>query len=480
VTFRFKSLLSRIVWLHVVAIGVAAIVLPLSTYLLLNEIAKQFENQTLREHADAVAKYIEARPDGSMNINLPGELRAFYGSAFGGFALSVVDGSGRVLFSSLPGGGTLLSVNPSAAQPIYFQRSANGAVYYGASIPERRGNQTLWVQLAQNIEHPDVIVDDVVANFLRRVVWFTVPIMIALVLVDVAIVRRALRPVRQASELAQTIGPSQINLRLPTRDLPNEILPLVRAINQALDRLEQGFRVQREFTADTAHELRTPLAVLRMRVDAVSDPALVKSFRRDIDAMTRVVNQLLELAELDSAIVDLNEMVDLRSVCMEVVALVAPMALAQLKQIALTGTENAVWVEGNGSLLFQAIRNIVDNAINHTAPGTTVEVDVQPNGTVRVLDEGPGVPEDKRQLIFTRFWRRDRNGSASGAGLGLSIVTRIVEAHRGSVGVENRPTGGAIFSLHLTPAGALNERACVRLESMGGSTSPSRIEAAPS
>ena len=452
-SFRFNSLLSRIVWLHVLTIGIAAVAVPVSTYFLLSDIATQFENQTLREHADIVARYVEVRPDGGVTVNLPADLRAFYADAVSGFGLTVVDASGQVVFSSLSSGPAFLSIDPETTEPSYFQRSNSGARYYGANIPERRGNQAVWIQLTQNVEHPDVIVDDIVANFLRRVSFITVPIMLLLLFFDIAIVRQALKPVKQASDLAETIGPSRIDQRLPTANLPREILPLVKAINQAFDRLEEGFRRQREFTADTAHELRTPLAVLKMRSDAVTDPVMAKSFRRDIDAMTRVVNQLLELAELEDSITELNELVDLRTVCAEVVALVAPVALNQQKQIALTGTEKPVWVMGNGNLMFQALRNIVDNAIAHTGAGTTVEVEVRPDGSLRVLDEGPGVPEDKREMIFRRFWRRDRNGQSTGAGLGLSIVARIVEAHGGSVEVENRRGGGAIFSLkfHLAP-----------------------------
>jgi signal transduction histidine kinase len=158
---------------------------------------------------------------------------------------------------------------------------------------------------------------------------------------------------------------------------------------------------------------------------------------------------------------------------------VAPVALTQQKQIALTGTECAVWVSGNGNLIFQALRNIVDNAIAHTQVGTTVEVEVRPNGTVRVLDEGPGVPDDKREVIFHRFWRRDRNGQSTGAGLGLSIVARIADAHGGSIGVENRPKGGAIFSLNFVLAPELKPVAQAHEQHVdSAAASASRLEPA--
>jgi signal transduction histidine kinase len=99
-------------------------------------------------------------------------------------------------------------------------------------------------------------------------------------------------------------------------------------------------------------------------------------------------------------------------------------------------------------MLSRAIRNLVENAINYSPPGSTVEIVVEDDGVVRVLDEGPGIKEEERELIFQRFWRRDRRRAGS-AGLGLSIVHRIADAHSAVVSVGNRPTGGANFSLRF-------------------------------
>ena len=108
-------------------------------------------------------------------------------------------------------------------------------------------------------------------------------------------------------------------------------------------------------------------------------------------------------------------------------------------------------MHGHGEALFRAVRNLVENALRHTPPGGGVEVDVAADGSVRVLDEGPGVPEAERETIFRRFWRRDRSRSDS-RGLGLAIVVRIAEAHGGRITVANRPQGGAQFTLQLRPA----------------------------
>ena len=133
----------------------------------------------------------------------------------------------------------------------------------------------------------------------------------------------------------------------------------------------------------------------------------------------------------------------------------APLALAQGKSIALSGTEKEVWINGNAEMLARAIRNLVENAVNHSPAQTTVEIVVEESGTVRVLDEGPGIRDSEREFLFRRFWRRDRR-RAGGAGLGLSIVARIAESHAVLVKVENRPTGGASFSLHFAPLQVAN------------------------
>ena len=148
--------------------------------------------------------------------------------------------------------------------------------------------------------------------------------LLVLLAIDIAIFRRALRPVVEASENARNIGPARTDIRLPTEQIPREIMPLVTAVNQALDRLEDGFRVHRQFTADAAHQLRTPLAILRTRIETLGDGAARQALHADIEGMSRIVAQLLEIAELDTLVLDPGETADLRAVCAEVVGAIAP------------------------------------------------------------------------------------------------------------------------------------------------------------
>jgi signal transduction histidine kinase len=445
----FRSIFARIIILHVIAIVVAAIFMPLALSWFVTSAANDLHDQAMREQAELVARHLDVRPDGHWVLDLPPGLRDLYSQAYGRYAYAVLDADGKVLFSSLQDHAALFPSDPRSPGYAFMTTRHGDASMSGVSLEREIAGRKVWVEVGEDLAHRDVIIDDVVAEFFRRAGWITLPILLFLLGVDIVIFRRALRPLVEASERAKEITPQRTDVRLSASDIPTEILPLVQAVNQALDRLEAGFRVQREFTADAAHELRTPLTILRSRIDTLLDRSSAKALHQDIEGMARIVGQLLDIAELDTLAIDPHEQADLRAIAVEVAEFAAPLALAQGKNIALSGSEAAVRINGNPEMLARAIRNLVENAINYSPPGTTVEMVVADDGTVSVLDEGPGIKEEERELIFRRFWRRDRRRAGS-AGLGLSIVQRIADAHGATVGVENRPTGGANFSLRFS------------------------------
>ena len=447
---RFKSILSRIVVLHVVAVVITSVFMSLALSWLLNYATNNIHNEAMQEQAVSVGEHLTAQSDGHLELDLPQDLLGLYSQAYGRYSYAVIDDHGRVLFSSLRDSAALFPADARSSDVEFLQQRLGDATVSGASVRKTVGGQSVWIQAGEDLANRDVLIDDIVADFYRDVGWITLPILLVLLIADIAIFRRALRPLREASEIASDIGPTRTDVRLPTDEIPREVRPLVSAINLALDRLEQGFRIQRDFTADAAHELRTPLSILRTRLDLLEDKKMRQALQRDVEGMAHIISQLLDIAELDAFVVDPLEKADLRSVTAEVAEFVAPLALAQGKDVALLGTAEPVWVKGNPEMLGRAIRNLSENAINHTAPGTTVEFIVDQNGTVSVLDQGPGVAEEERNLIFQRFWRRDRRKAGS-TGLGLSIVQRIAELHSAVVTVENRDPSGARFSLKFQP-----------------------------
>ena len=445
---RFRSIISRVVALHVVAIGVTSVLMPLALYWLLNQAANNLHRDALRGQAVTVGSFLRPRPDGGLDLDIPDDMRPLYADGYGLYGYAVLDTDGKVLFSSRADGLALFPLGETAPGEWVMRRRNTGSVLFGVTVARPVGERLYWVQIAQDLSHRDVIIDDIVTSFIPSVAWITFPILLGLLLIDILIFRRALEPVREASTTAAAIGPKRTDVRLPEQSMPTEVVPLVHAVNQALERLEAGYRAQREFTADVAHELRTPLAIMRARVDSLEAGAVQDALRNDLVGMARTVGQVLDIAELESFVIGEEAKADVHAVCSEAVAFMAPVAVGAAKTIALTGAEGPVWVCGNADALFRAVRNLVENAIRHTPPGGTIEVEVLVDGTVHVLDDGPGVPNDDRQSIFRRFWRRDRT-QADSRGLGLAIVARVAEAHGGSIEVQNRPEGGAMFTLKL-------------------------------
>jgi signal transduction histidine kinase len=448
---RFKSIISRIIILHVVAVVITSVLMSVALSWLLSYATDNIHDKAMQEQAIAVGDHLSAGPDGRLELNLPSNLLGLYSQEYGRYSYAVIDEQGQVLFSSLKDRTALFAADRRADAIAFLQQWRGDATVSGASVRKTIGDRTVWIQTGEDLANRDVLIDDIVANFYRNVGWITLPILLVLLVTDIAIFSRALQPLRKASEIAAGISPARPGVRLPTNEIPREVRPLVSAVNQALDRLEEGFRIQRDFTADAAHELRTPLSILRTRIDMLQDTELRHALCHNVEGMAHIVGQLLDIAELDAFVVDPSEKANLMSVAAEVAEFVAPLALAQGKDVALLGATGPVWVKGNTEMLGRAIRNLAENAINHTAIGSTVEFVVEGNGTVSVLDRGPGIPQDERNLIFRRFWRRDRRKQGS-TGLGLSIVQRIVELHAAAITVENRSPNGACFSLKFALA----------------------------
>jgi signal transduction histidine kinase len=444
----FNSIKRRLIALHLIAVLAVAVALPLALYWRVDATARALHERALREQAEQIAQYLHSLPDSTWALDLPESIRQLYSVSYNRYGYAILTQSGRVLFSSRGGDKPLFPPHPNRDRPTYGQREVGKSRFFDATVPITVGSEQVWVQISQDQAHRDVLIDDIVAEFLPHVAWVVIPILAMLLGIDFVIFGNALQPLAAASKLAQRIGPARTDLRLPEAEMPRDVLPLVRAVNGALDRLEQGFTAQREFVADAAHELRTPLAILRAEVEAHAHRQGAPGLLADIDSMTRIVGQLIDTAESDTLAIGPDDVADLQSICADVASFMAPVAVAQDKSVAVTGSTGPVWVEGNAQALFLAIRNLVENAITHTPIGTTADIAVADDGSVLVSDDGPGVPAEQRELIFQRFWRGDRRRAGS-AGLGLSIVARVVNAHGGSVTVRGVAGRGATFVLQL-------------------------------
>ncbi|MBX3603687.1 MAG: sensor histidine kinase N-terminal domain-containing protein [Piscinibacter sp.] len=275
-------------------------------------------------------------------------------------------------------------------------------------------------------------------------------------------VRRGLRPLhRLGAEVAlrdpQALQPIATGPAL----LPAELAPLVDALNRLFGRIATLLESERRFTADAAHELRTPIAAIRAQAqvalgadaDAPTRTRALQATLQGCDRAAHLVDQLLTLARLEAAAPAGRDPVDLAAVAREVLAALAPAALARDQQLALEASAPCP-LPGHAALLAVLVRNLADNALRYSPDGARIDVAVERAGTgvrLRIEDSGPGLAEPDRRRLGERFFRVAGH-AASGSGLGWSIVRRIAEAHGATVTTARSAARGGLAVEVVFPA----------------------------
>jgi signal transduction histidine kinase len=344
-------------------------------------------------------------------------------------AYRVLDASGKVVLFSAAGVAFWPETGASRRlERGRFEFERNGVAMRGATeIVERNG--TVWyMQFAVSTRFLHLIYQAFALPFTGAgITLFSLVLLFVFGPCVYITLRYALKPVRRISESAAGISPRSIHARLTTHAVPSEIAPLVESFNRVLERLEQGYRIQQEFLATAAHELKTPLALVRAQVELGAPSAERSMLLGDVEHMSRQVQQLLHLAEASEAQNYHPVTVDMREVVHEAATYLQRMANAAGVRVELPKQAVGVcWTADRGAL-FTLLKNLLENAIQHTPAGTLVSVEVDAT-TLSVRDWGPGVPQDQLPKIFARFWRGHHRRD-QGAGLGMAICQEIAVAH---------------------------------------------------
>jgi signal transduction histidine kinase len=282
-------------------------------------------------------------------------------------------------------------------------------------------------------------------QILDRVMLPIVPLTAIMLAIVLLLVRRALRPVEKAATRVGEIKGEQA-VRLDLAGAPAEVVALGSAVNGLLDRLELALEEHREFAANVAHELRTPLSLLTLELAKITDP-VARRMRDDVQALTRLVDQLLALARAEGVKPEDFSPVDLASVAKSVVMRMAPAAIAAGRELELEVLESLP-ISGEREAIAGALRNLIDNAVRAAPEGSTVRVRVGPGAALSVADRGSGIDLADVPRIFDRYRQGDQKTSGS-AGLGLSIVKKTMERHGGRVSLDAAPGQGSVFTLEF-------------------------------
>lgn len=268
----------------------------------------------------------------------------------------------------------------------------------------------------------------------------------------------ALKPISEFSDKIEKVQAQNLAASRIEENKVKELNQLSISYNKMLERLSESFETQRQFTANAAHELRTPLAVMQVQLDlynATEHPdndecskKTLKMVTEQNERLSKMVKTLLDMSELQTVARD--EEIALDALVEEVLADLEP--LAQKKDITLTGNCEALTMTGSDILIYRLVYNLVENAIkyNHSDGKVTVTVAKKDQNIIfSVVDTGNGIPEALKNRIFEPFFRIDKSRSRAlgGVGLGLALVYEIVRVHNGNITVKDNPAGGTIFEI---------------------------------
>ncbi|MEX6504145.1 sensor histidine kinase [Pseudomonas zhanjiangensis] len=456
---EFGSLRGRLLRRLALLLAVILLLSSLSAYWSARRAADTAYDRTLLASARAIAEGLYS-DDGKLKANVP----------YVALDTFAYDSAGRIYYQVLDQHGDLVSgyenvpaTPPGTARTDDYPALAHfyDADYRGQGVrvvsllqpvSEPQLNGIAEIRVAETLGARERLARELLVGTLWRMGLLSCS---ALLLVWLA-VSAALRPLESLRR--SVAGRASDDLRpLPDAGLPRELRPLVNALNQFNERLRDLFERQSQFIADAAHELRTPLAALKARVELglrAQEPAAwrrtLDEAAQNTDKLTHLANQLLSLARIESGARALAEggaqRLDLSRLARELGLALAPLAHARGVSLALEA-EQPVWLLGEPTLLNELLCNLVDNALAHTPAGGNVVLRVRAPAVLEVEDDGPGIPEEDRERVFERFYRRSTQGS--GSGLGLAIVGEICRAHQATISLHGAQPHGLLVRVEF-------------------------------
>ena len=460
-TMRLRLLSTLLVWLALVLAVSGVVVFLLARQTLLGDV-----DQFVRDKAFILGSQVNP----VLPASVASDERPWRGDRYTGFG-QTFDPEWNILYRSKRLSETIApteELKRLAAHPlgvvVHDAVGPDGARYRMATVRiERQGRLICYSQVG-------VLFRDRDRPLRQLIFWLTGGGVVALLLAGLGlsyVIRQWSAPLTALSDTARKVNLGSLGRQrlFAPADAP-ELTTLATAFNELLDRLEAAHASQHRFVADASHELRTPLAALRAEIEVALSrertPAdyqrTLDSNRHELERLSSLVENLLALAALEAAPPSRQQTpVDLGLVCRDVAEQLSPLAALQNVRLQLELSEG-VTIPGDVFSLERAVRNLVENAIRHTPEGEQILIRaaVSPmEVTVQVIDAGVGIAPEHLPHLFDRFYRVDtaRTRTHGGAGLGLSIVKAIVEAHGGTVAVESKLGAGSTFTLRL-PTGS--------------------------
>jgi len=435
---RFFSLRGRLLVAMTLIFALGVFAALVSYRLEVHGAVRDIHARTLQAQASDVLEAIRDRPGGGIDLRLSEDWQKAYFDSSRQFSYTIYDAAGRVLAQAPNLAAPLANVLAGSARAVAPMQFIGVGASQRAVLALRDEEGRIAV-VARGDFSRDALADSLFQEQAEQV-FILAPFALLALVVIWFVSGWSLRPLARASSEAARVGPAVPELRITTEGLPKEIQPLVKAFNGALDRLARAYASERRLTADAAHELRTPLAVLNLRLQRARSSGKIDwpTIERELGQMSRLIAQLLDLTRKEALaredqLEDLP-VINLSRVIREASAMLVPLAESQKRRVHVELPDTAL-MRGNADDLRDMVRNLLENAIIHGRGTVSVTISPahspKPHWRVEICDEGDGVSLGQEELIFGRF--KKLNSGSPGAGLGLAIVRQVATRHGGLV-----------------------------------------------
>ena len=465
------SLRNRIAFYYTIATAFLIAIVFTTIYLTVENIVyKQFDDEIKREITEVLADSnisthnfqgfanIKDIKDGDNDDDNDNKSRKKKKLPIDTDFIQLVNSTGEVMNKSASLSWCVLAFNPTHSGTAYFNSYFGGTMVRQAQVPlvNQQGVTEGYLLVAMPLKNALIVLHD-----LQNIFFFSFPVIIlTLFILTRLIAGKSIQPIEKVIATAEKMSQENLDQRIPLPYHHDELYRLSATMNALLDRLEDAFLREKNFTADASHELKTPIAVLKGTLEVlIRKPREREHYETriqfcltELNRMGRMIDQLLLLARYESIKIKPHiETIALSRHLETVIDRVRPAALTKDISLTVDHAENAM-VAADPGMLDMILENILSNAIKYSPSGSliTIVTERTTNAIVcRISDQGIGIPQEKLQAIFDRFYRVDesRNSSTGGLGLGLSIVKKLADLQQIKISVESKEKSGTSFSL---------------------------------
>lgn len=355
-------------------------------------------------------------------------------------AYQILDHHGKTVLQS-PAGREFWHTSDQADQQklANFKFDNQDTLIYGTTVKIQHQGQNWFLQFAVSERLHQLIHQGIAFPFMSiGIILFSLILLLVLACCTYLTLKHTLKPLTKISESAARISIQSINERLLLDKVPSELVPLVDSFNRVLERLEQGYRNQQEFLATTAHELKTPLSLIRGQIELAPPSAVRQTLLNDVQHMSRQVQQLLVLSEVTEGQNYTLSYLSVKKIIEDTILYLQPISQRSQIQLKIRSNVQLNWY-ADESALFILLKNLLENAIQHAPQGSEIHIEID-HAMISIRDHGQGVAPDDLEKLFMRFWRGAHRRD-HGAGLGLAICQEIAHAHGWQLSAQNAQPG---------------------------------------